>query len=1444
MLFFNTAIAQKTAKPDFNITPDGVLENVFDQNGTQYSLLDLLINSQVNTNTVSNLITCSSTSYFNLYFEPGCGMEDISNPTHNERRAVVCKVFEDLSNFINSPLTTPGNTTKVNIWVRNINNVYTNPNGRLGTATGFYNLPSSTVIGGIADNEIWKTIHTGVDSYLNVTTPLTSLGGGTNQAGFFYHGMVTFNFNDTATPPIPNTNPINWNTSLTATTIPTTTFDLYSAVLHEVTHALGFNSLIDQNGNSKFGPNFKYYNRYDTFLKTNNLSQFLLTSTASTPCSAMYDNGFNSSLNASVLHPNPSACASNSLCSDAIKFAGTTPVPVYTPNCFSDISSLSHFEDTHFPVCNTTNPIYGNDNYFLMCNAGNSGTMRRYLKPEERQALCDIGYSVKTTFGSSGVRITPTTFGPYNYGGTACGGITVAGVNDGINTDGEYTFLGTVSADISINGNTILFNDRNASGFECLQDLTANATFPTAFNFTSGTTATNITFNSALAGLHLLRYVPTNDTQKGNITYIYIFVQPIVTNPICNATPTTCNLVGNGNFEQNNSYLSVTANWEFNRLCGWFRVGQQYTEYMHANTVDPNLNVPCNRYGSENDKIANNQGYVAIKITDYAPAIWKFSSIIGTTLPTDLQPITTYQLSFDVSTSEFLMYRYARLQAFISSTLPANITGSLIPTGLLNTGILLTSPTFSNTTNGWETITFTFTTGTNVTNLRNLYIGGLNNFQTLPGLNPTTASGCVSNYSTNLPISTTYYIDNVSLIATGGATLNLPASICVNQTLPNLTNYLAAVPTNGQFLVGNGVVLNGGIYSFSNVVAGTYTITYTYNNNLGCPITLSDTIVVTTTSTTTGTIDAIDDNFTSMPINGSGGVSAMSVLNNDLLNNVPPSTNFSLSLIAPIPISGATINSSGLLSLPATNAGIAEGTYVFTYRVDILGACSSFDTATITVYVSDFIPTLNLSSSIRANAVVNIIELQSTNKILIAGAFKTYNNLTRYNFTRLNTDLTLDTTFPVFSTYFSPYDVAIQLNDDIICVGWSSDFATSTSFGIKKLKANGVIDTSFNSGGVGTAKHTNKTNNMPMACAVQSLDQKILLGGDFYYYNGVPSNGIARLNSDGSIDSSFDPIELNTYFRSVVTNILVQPDGNILLEGFFSPPIVGSPQMNILRLLPDGQIDITFTMGNIVGSVPYQNISVSIFGPLTKMALQPDGNIVVVGAFQKYNGASANSIVRLDTNGNPDQTFNTGADRAINDVLIEPGSNKIIIAGEFSFFNNVAVKKMIRLTTTGDIDGSFTIGSGTLDYTGTGLGHNFIKVLTKQPDGKIIVGGKFTSFNGLTAGNITRIYGDVGVQAKSNVLEYISEPEINTNFESNVMLYPNPSKDVFTIDLTQEIVEYNSVSIYNLLGKKVYSSTINPKEINTINLSDLADGYYLARLENQANSKVLKLIKN
>ena len=780
-------------------TPNGYLDNVFDRYGNKYNLEDIRVVPERKLDGLlsKNYMLCSS-GIFELYFETGSGMEDVNNATHNARRAVVCQVFQDLSNFINSPLKIPGNPAKVKIWIRNLSSLNDVPSGTLGTASSFYNLAFNTNpnFGGIGDSEVWKTITLGADSYTNTSSPV-SVGNS------YYHGMMAFNFNS-----------INWNTNLSINA-PTGSYDLYTVVLHEVAHVLGIASLMNESGLSVFSSGYNYFSRYDTFLKNNATSKFLITNTGS--CS-LYNYKFNTTLNPSILHPSGNCVTDQTTCSSAIKFVGTNTIPVYTPNCFEEGSSLSHFEDQ------CVSP-YVNNAYFTLSNANGTGVTKRFLKPEERMALCDIGYSVNTVYGTSGL------LSYKNYGGSTCSGNTVAGMNDGISTEGEFTLIGNSGANISINN--ILSNDftTNISDlrFECLQDVYDSSAI---ISVTTGNATTPITFSSTTPGIHLLRYVPySNTTQKrGNITYIYVYVKY---NNNC-AIPDSCNLVVNGDFEQYSDLPNGFS--QLYKACGWSSGYTFAPHYFHedVSSVYPNLGVPCNIMGSQNDNVIGNKGYTSFA-KGFFSGVLPLQNVL-TKLTSPLLPNTTYQLSFDVSRAERGTNRYIKPQAYFSMTNTVYNSEVVIS----NPAMFYETAHFPTNADGWENIKMIVTTG-NISGEQYLYLGVLNNTQSI--LTEAVSVDCLA-YGGSA-FTAAYYLDNVELIPLNGAALNLPEDFCLSTTLSNLSQYIVAAPANGVFS-GPGVTQSGSNYSFSAATAGvgTHTISYTYTNSSGCVVSISSQITV------------------------------------------------------------------------------------------------------------------------------------------------------------------------------------------------------------------------------------------------------------------------------------------------------------------------------------------------------------------------------------------------------------------------------------------------------------------------------------------------------------------------------------------------------------------------------------------------------------------------
>ena len=576
-----------------------------------------------------------------------------------------------------------------------------------------------------------------------------------------------------------------------------------------------------------------------------------------------------------------------------------------------------------------------------------------------------------------------------------------------------------------------------------------------------------------------------------------------------------------------------------------------------------------------------------------------------------------------------------------------------------------------------------------------------------------------------------------------------------------------------------------------------------------------------------------------------GGVTT-SVYTNDLFNSLPATVSsasqVTFELVTPLTITGATINNLGYIDIPA---GTPAGTYTLTYKVSVLGNCNASSTATVQILVIDNNVTPTIVAGIRANDTVLDVEFQSSGKSIIIGNFTKYNNVLRNGIARLNTDVTLDTSFySSGSNVAIPIqDIAVQSDNKIIVVGRFTAFSGgSNGDNIARLLPDGAIDTSFNVGGTGVTSTSGVNSNVVYATAVLP-DGKILVAGDFNYYNGIQRNSIVRLNTNGSIDMSFTMPSPYGY-KHVITDILVQTDGRIVLSGFFNTPSA----KRVVRLLSDGSFDTSFTQGDLTGSIDHNQIGVGGY-PISKLIAQPDGKILVAGAFTKYNGIDTKSIVRLNTNGSVDTSFitTTGVERKILEVMLESGTNKILIGGEFTSYNGTPIKKIIRLNTNGTHDTTFSIGSGTTDAVlipTCPYCRNNVWTLKQQPDGKIMVGGSFTTFNGLSAMNITRIYGNAGVQAKSSNIEYISEPEIDTFPEANtIVVYPNPSSSIFNFDLSG-ISEECTLVIYSILGEKIIDTKITPNKVHQIDISHLSNGCYIARIVGENTNAQHKLIKN
>jgi uncharacterized delta-60 repeat protein len=243
-------------------------------------------------------------------------------------------------------------------------------------------------------------------------------------------------------------------------------------------------------------------------------------------------------------------------------------------------------------------------------------------------------------------------------------------------------------------------------------------------------------------------------------------------------------------------------------------------------------------------------------------------------------------------------------------------------------------------------------------------------------------------------------------------------------------------------------------------------------------------------------------------------------------------------------------------------------------------------------------------------------------------------------------------------------------------------------------------------------------------------DGKILIGGFFNFLNAVPRNYIARINLDGSPDYSFDAL-LNGPANSVkLSSITVQRDGNILIGGRFET--LGSvSRRGFGRVFPNGPVDAT------------TNLTVATGIPLT-IVPQADGKTLIGGNFTSIGGVAQSKVSRLTASGTVEATFpNLAIDSEVDSIAVQ-ADGKILIAGGFTTVGGSGRTRLARLHSNGTLDTSF---APTIN--------NQLFAVAIQTDGKILIGGTFTSVNGTLINGLARLNPNGTLDAAFN-------PNVNT----------------------------------------------------------------------------------
>ncbi len=421
-------------------------------------------------------------------------------------------------------------------------------------------------------------------------------------------------------------------------------------------------------------------------------------------------------------------------------------------------------------------------------------------------------------------------------------------------------------------------------------------------------------------------------------------------------------------------------------------------------------------------------------------------------------------------------------------------------------------------------------------------------------------------------------------------------------------------------------------------------------------------------------------------------------------------------------VSGAAGTSLALQNLSAANAGL--------YRAVVSNAFGSITSAPalLTVNSATLDTAFNPGTDGIEDPSVYSLALQADGKILVGGGFTSLSGQPRNRLGRLHADGTLDTLFDPGASGGIAYCLAVQTDGKILVGGDFTTLGGQSRSRIGRLNADGTLDTTFNPGVSG--------GSFPgVNCLLVQPDGKILVGGLFTTLAGQPRINLGRLNANGSLDTTFNPGASGGDSPAVYC-LAVQLDGKIMVGGTFTT-LGGQPHNSIGRLNSGGTLDTSFILETdnpvisillqadgkiLVGGVSFHSdgppggfiarfdtngaldsvLNATADGPVYSLALQADGKILVSGEFSTLGNQPRDLVARLNSDGTLDSTFGPqaggGSFPSVNLVAVQPDGN-ILVAGSFNNLGGQERNHIGRLNNTDPATRSLNYAASTITWT-------------------------------------------------------------------------------------------------------------------------------------------------
>ena len=286
--------------------------------------------------------------------------------------------------------------------------------------------------------------------------------------------------------------------------------------------------------------------------------------------------------------------------------------------------------------------------------------------------------------------------------------------------------------------------------------------------------------------------------------------------------------------------------------------------------------------------------------------------------------------------------------------------------------------------------------------------------------------------------------------------------------------------------------------------------------------------------------------------------------------------------------------------------------------------------------------------------------------------------------------------------------ILVQADGKILVGGSFTQIAGQTHPYLARLESNGQLDTSFPA----------ETDGSVFRLLAQP-DGKILVGGSFNNLQGVARKGIGRLLTNGTVDLDFDAGLLPGSEQSAFA-LGLQPAGKILYVNL-------APNGELFRLNSDGQLDSSFVQTNV-----FQGFHAFAICPRT------NGSILVGGGFGAVNGFATPGLALLDTDGRLDTNYNSQLKtNSTTTAILEQPDGSLLIGGGMWRQGSTNRISLARLTSILEWDSSFHADS--IDPNLSAYGYGYIFSMLLLPDDKILVGGNFQEVGGYWRRSIVRL---------------------------------------------------------------------------------------------------------